>query len=56
MSSFLIPVELASGEPRVAASPETVKKLISFGFQVLVEQGAGISAGFADHDYVDVGG
>jgi len=56
LSSFLIPVEPASGETRVAASPETVKKLIALGVQVFIEQGAGIASGFADDDYVDVGG
>ncbi len=56
MSSFLIPVELAAGETRVAASPETVKKFVALGFQVYIEKGAGLSAGFADDDYGDVGG
>ncbi len=55
MPSFLIPVESASGETRVAASPETAKKLISLGCEVLLEKGAGIKAGFRDDAYSDVG-
>ena len=33
--------ETASGETRVAASPETVKKFIGLGAEVAVESGAG---------------
>ena len=53
--SFLIPLESASGEKRVAASPETVKKLISQKCEVFLEKGAGLSSGFSDDDYRDVG-
>ena len=31
-------------EKRVAASPETVKKLLSLGFSVDVEKGAGVNS------------
>ncbi len=48
---FLIPLEISSGEKRVAASPETVKKLIALGCHVTLEVGAGLSAGFLDQDY-----
>ena len=33
-------------EKRVAASPETVKKLLSLGFSVDVEEGAGVNSFF----------
>jgi proton-translocating NAD(P)+ transhydrogenase subunit alpha len=36
------------GEPRVAVSPETVKKLTAFGFEVKVEAGAGAGSRFSD--------
>jgi len=36
------------GEPRVAVSPETVKKLTAMGFQVKVEAGAGAGSRFSD--------
>ena len=33
--------ELADGETRVAATPETVKKFVGLGAEVAVESGAG---------------
>ncbi len=47
--------ESATGERRVAATPETVKKLVAAGARVSVESGAGLSAGFVDQAYVDAG-
>jgi len=47
--------ERASGETRVAATPETVKKFIALGAVVAVEPGAGASASFADADYAAAG-
>ncbi len=47
--------EAASGERRVAATPETVKKLIAVGASVHVQPGAGIAAGFTDQAYQDAG-
>jgi NAD(P) transhydrogenase subunit alpha len=43
--------ERASGEARVAATAETVKKFVSLGATVSVETGAGLSAGVSDADY-----
>jgi NAD(P) transhydrogenase subunit alpha len=43
--------EGASGERRVAATPETVKKYVSLGAEVAVESGAGASASISDDDY-----
>jgi H+-translocating NAD(P) transhydrogenase subunit alpha len=42
-------------EPRVAATPETVKKFLGLGAEVAVQAGAGASAGVADQDYAAVG-
>src|ERR1700716_266122 len=39
-------------EPRVAATPETVKKLKALGDDIAVEPGAGIKSGVLDGDYV----
>jgi len=47
--------EQASGERRVAATPETVKKLLALGAQVAVEAGAGSAAGISDDSYVQAG-
>jgi NAD(P) transhydrogenase subunit alpha len=43
--------ETASGEARVAATPESVKKLIGLGHKVTIETGAGQAAGFLDDAY-----
>jgi NAD(P) transhydrogenase subunit alpha len=40
---------------RVAASPDTVKKLLGLGFDVVVEKGAGEKAFISDQDYKDAG-
>lgn len=47
--------ETAPGETRVAAIPETVKKLTVLGAAVAVEAGAGRSAGISDQDFSDAG-
>ncbi|WP_242119054.1 Re/Si-specific NAD(P)(+) transhydrogenase subunit alpha [Sphingomonas lacusdianchii] len=47
--------EQAAGERRVAATPETVKKLIALGATVLVEQGAGTGASIDDAAYAAAG-
>lgn len=50
-----IPKESASGERRVAGTPETVAKLIKLGFAVSVETDAGALASFPDAAYTSVG-
>jgi NAD(P) transhydrogenase subunit alpha len=47
--------ETADAEPRVAATPETVKKLIGLGASLSVETGAGAGANIADAAFVDAG-
>ena len=47
--------ETADAEARVAATPETVKKLIALGATVAVEAGAGAGANIADALYSDAG-
>ena len=42
-------------EPRVAATPETVKKMIALGAELAVEPGAGIKSGILDADYTAAG-
>ncbi len=42
-------------EPRVAATPDTVKKLAALGADVVVEQGAGLKSGVLDTDYSAAG-
>jgi len=43
------------GESRVAATPETVKVIVSLGYQVVVEKGAGTKASFPDSAYQAAG-
>ena len=44
-----------SAESRVAATPETVKKILAMGYKVVVEKGAGAKASFPDAAYVAAG-
>jgi H+-translocating NAD(P) transhydrogenase subunit alpha len=46
-----IPREVDTSEPRVAASPESVKKLKSLGLDVIVEKGAGALSRIIDADF-----
>jgi NAD(P) transhydrogenase subunit alpha len=50
-----VPRETATGERRVALVPETVSKLHEAGFEIRVERGAGVEAGFRDDDYSGAG-
>ena len=50
-----IPKETAAGERRVALVPDAAGRLVSDGFEVLVEQGAGAAAYFEDDAYTDAG-
>ncbi|MBC7917028.1 MAG: Re/Si-specific NAD(P)(+) transhydrogenase subunit alpha [Rhodoferax sp.] len=50
-----VPTETMVGESRVAATPETVKKLKALGHSVRVQSGAGTSASAIDEAYVAAG-
>ncbi len=50
-----IPGEIQESENRVAATPDTVSKLIKLGFDVVVESGAGTRARFENTAYEEVG-
>jgi NAD(P) transhydrogenase subunit alpha len=47
--------EVDPAEPRVAASPDSVKKLKALGFDVAVEPGAGLKSGLPDSEFTAVG-
>jgi len=51
----LVPRETAPGEQRVALAPDSVKKLVQAGYEVCVETGAGLSAGFSDDAFAAAG-
>ena len=50
-----VPRETATGERRVALTPEVVAKLVEAGLLVVVERGAGSAASFADSAYEEAG-
>ena len=50
-----VPRESAPGEHRVALTPEAAAKLVSSGFDVVLERGAGVLAGFPDEQYAESG-
>lgn len=55
MKTIGVPKEIKQGEKRVALVPHNVQQLTSAGFEVLIESGAGDSAGFNDQCYRDSG-
>lgn len=50
-----IPKERREHEKRVAASPETVKKFVGLGAEVIVETGAGETSSFSDEEFKEAG-
>jgi NAD(P) transhydrogenase subunit alpha len=50
-----IPKERRADEARVAATPETTKKLKGLGLDVVVERDAGLGANYSDADYEAAG-
>ncbi|MDB5545411.1 MAG: hypothetical protein JWO64_2560 [Hyphomicrobiales bacterium] len=50
-----IPAETEANETRVAATPDSIKKLIALGATVMVQSGAGKSSGITDSEYTAAG-
>jgi NAD(P) transhydrogenase subunit alpha len=50
-----IPKEIYPHERRVAATPDTVEKMVKLGLEVVVEAGAGDASSFADAAYIEAG-
>lgn len=50
-----IPKEIKIGETRVSMTPSLCRRVRSLGGQVVIEKGAGLSAGFADAEYKAAG-
>ena len=55
MAVIAVTRESRANETRVAATPESVKKLIAAGFSVVIEAGAGAAAAYPDADYATAG-
>ncbi len=47
--------EVDPAERRVAATPETIKKMMALGAELAVEPGAGAKSGIGDRDYTEAG-
>ena len=47
--------EIDASEPRVAVSPDTIKKFKALGVEVAIEPGAGVKSGMRDADYEAAG-
>jgi NAD(P) transhydrogenase subunit alpha len=47
--------EVDAAEPRVAATPDTVKKFKALGIEIAIEPGAGVKSGLLDADYEAAG-
>jgi H+-translocating NAD(P) transhydrogenase subunit alpha len=50
-----VPTEIREYEYRVAATPETVKKMVKMGCEVIVQKGAGLGANFQDAAFIEAG-
>ncbi|MEX0941995.1 MAG: Re/Si-specific NAD(P)(+) transhydrogenase subunit alpha [Pseudomonadales bacterium] len=50
-----VPAETHANEKRVALIPDSVKKLTRAGFEVVIQSGAGVAAGFPDTAYTEAG-
>ncbi len=50
-----VPTEIKTDEYRVAMLPVGVEELVARGHQVMVQSGAGLGSGLADHDYLRAG-
>ena len=50
-----VPAETLPGETRVAATPDSVRRLVALGHEVVVQAGAGERASFPDGHYAEAG-
>ncbi len=50
-----IPAETQANERRTALVPDSVKKLVKAGFDIMIESNCGTQSGFSDQEYVDAG-
>ena len=55
MTTVFVPKEVQEGETRVAAVPETVKRMVKLGLKVVIESGAGEGSKVSDAQFSDAG-
>jgi NAD(P) transhydrogenase subunit alpha len=53
--TIFVPKEVDAAETRVGASPDTVKRLVAYGFDVVVEAGAGTASRITDDEFAKAG-
>ncbi|RMG18057.1 MAG: Re/Si-specific NAD(P)(+) transhydrogenase subunit alpha [Planctomycetota bacterium] len=51
MATVFVPKELQADETRVAATPETVKRMVKLGLEVTVQKDAGLASHLLDSDF-----
>ncbi|NLU72910.1 Re/Si-specific NAD(P)(+) transhydrogenase subunit alpha [Streptomyces sp. HNM0575] len=50
-----VAAESRAGETRVAATPDSIRKILKLGYEAVVESGAGEASGFSDAQYTEAG-
>lgn len=55
MTIVLVPLEVQPGETRVAAVPDTIRRMVKAGLTVRVETGAGVAAQIDDAEFESAG-
>ncbi len=55
MTMIVIPKEVMEREKRIAATPDTVQKIKKKGFNIAIEENAGLTAGFSNELYIEAG-
>lgn len=50
-----VPIEVSKDELRVAATPKTVKRLQKQGFEVFIQDGAGVKANYSNEEFKEAG-
>ncbi|OEU91765.1 NAD(P) transhydrogenase subunit alpha [Streptomyces abyssalis] len=50
-----VAAESRAGETRVAATPDSIRKILKLGYEAVVESGAGAASGFSDEQYTEAG-
>ncbi len=50
-----VPVEITLSENRVPIVPNSIRTLVGYGHQIIIESGAGDNARFSDRDYSEAG-
>jgi alanine dehydrogenase len=50
-----IPREMINQEKRIPFTPQAIQILTSMGYEIIIENGAGLNAKFSDHEYSEAG-